>query len=300
MYSVLIMGGSDFVGSSLAKYLIKNKYEVDILTRGIKPINYKGIHQHLICDRMNEKTIKKSLKNKKYDYIFDISAQDKMDIEILFNSMDLTNLKKYILILSCESNMIVSKSQRKNVRNKRIAMEEYIEATLTPYIIVKSSHIYGYKNKVSDESYFFNKIEKSVPIKIPKDMKIKTQFIYIDDLINVLYSLMKSPYTKEIYNVTNPQVITLEEYINTCGEVMGKEPKIKYVDEDEIDLDLKQHFNFELEYDYLDIDKIIQQGIYIPNILLSNGIMDTYGWYKNINEQKIGIKNKLEQVFQIV
>lgn len=59
MYSVLIMGGSDFVGSSLAKYLIKNKYEVDILTRGIKPINYQGIHQHLICDRVNEKTLKR-------------------------------------------------------------------------------------------------------------------------------------------------------------------------------------------------------------------------------------------------
>lgn len=300
MYSVLIMGGSDFVGSSLAKYLIKNKYEVDILTRGIKPINYQGIHQHLICDRVNEKTLKKSLKNKKYDYVFDISAQDKVDIDILFNNIDLTNLKKYILILSSESNMVVSEFQRIKIRKKRISMEEYMKETLIPYMIVKPSHIYGDKNKLSDEAYFFNMISNSTSIEIPKDIKIRTQFIYIDDLIKVLYSLMISPYTKEVYNVTSPQIITLEDYINTCGEVIGKEPKIKYVDIDKINLELKQHFNFGLEYDYLNIDKIIQQGIYMPNVLLCNGIMDTYKWYKKVNEQKIVIKDKLEQVFQIV
>ena len=40
MYSVLIMGGTDFIGSELSKYFINKKYNVDIMTRGIKPINY--------------------------------------------------------------------------------------------------------------------------------------------------------------------------------------------------------------------------------------------------------------------
>ena len=32
MKSILVMGGSEFIGSALAKYLIKCEYNVDILT----------------------------------------------------------------------------------------------------------------------------------------------------------------------------------------------------------------------------------------------------------------------------
>ncbi len=35
MCSVLIMGGNDFITSSLAKYLIKNKYDVDIMIKSM-------------------------------------------------------------------------------------------------------------------------------------------------------------------------------------------------------------------------------------------------------------------------
>ena len=76
MYSVLIMGGSDFVGSSLAKYLIKKKYDVDIMTRGIRSIDYDGIGKHLICNRKNADEMKMILKDKKYDYVYDISIKN--------------------------------------------------------------------------------------------------------------------------------------------------------------------------------------------------------------------------------
>ena len=42
MKSILVMGGSMFVSSSLAKYLIEKGYNVDILTRGNKKIDYDG------------------------------------------------------------------------------------------------------------------------------------------------------------------------------------------------------------------------------------------------------------------
>ena len=61
------------------------------------------------------------------------------------------------------------------------------------------------------------------------------QFIYIEDFIKNLYSLVKSNHINETYNVTNPQVISLEEYINTYGEIIGKKPNIKYVDKEVTD-----------------------------------------------------------------
>lgn len=285
MYSVLIMGGSDFVGSSLAKYLIKNKYNVDIMTRGIKSITYDGIGRHLICNRKNADEMKMILKDKKYDYVYDISIKDKEDAEILIENLNSEVLKKYIVI----------SPQDNNIKEGELKIDEFIKNTSMPYIIIRPSNIYGDKNKISKEEYFFHKIEKSIPIKIPKNSNLKAQFIYIDDFVKVLFSLTKTTYVREIYNVTNPQVISLEEYINTCSEIVGKEANIKYIDSNIIDADIKQKF----ERSYLDIDKIIQHGLYIPNILLSNGISLLYDWYKKVYQEKKSIKNKIEKVLQI-
>lgn len=287
MYSVLIMGGSDFIGSSLAKYFIKKGYKVDIITRGIKPINYYGIQKHLICDRTKDGDINNIIQENKYDYVYDISARNKDDIEKLINNLDITQLKKYIFISPNKCNT--------DILTEQLKIEKFIERTSIPYIIVKYSNIYGLKNESSKEICLFKKIEKSDPIKIPKNRKMKTQFIYIDDFIKVLYSLVKTTHVREIYNVTNPQVISLEEYIRTCSEIIEKEPDIKYIDSSKMAEGLKEEF----EGSYLDIDKTIEHGLYIPNILLINGLSMVYDWYKNNNHKKVSIKDKLVRVLQI-
>lgn len=285
MCSVLIMGGSDFIGSSLAKYLIKNKYNVDIMTEGIKKINYEGVRKHLICDRKNVDEIKNVLKDKKYDYVYDISIKDKEDAKILMESLNNESLKKYIVI----------SSQDNNIKEEELKIEDFIQNTSIPYIIVRPSHIYGDKSKTSKEAYFFHKIEKSIPIIIPKNSNLKAQFIYIDDFVKVLFSLLKTIHIKEVYNVTNPQLISLEEFIKTCSEIIGKEANINYTDSNIIDTDIKQIFGG----NYLDIDKIIHHGLYIPNILLNNGIEILYSWYKRTYQEKISIKDRIEKVLQI-
>ena len=57
MESVLIMGGSDFIGKSLAKYFIKHRHKVDVLTTGsidYEGVNLKGRHVVIVCDLVDE------------------------------------------------------------------------------------------------------------------------------------------------------------------------------------------------------------------------------------------------------
>ncbi|MCC3870055.1 epimerase [Terrisporobacter mayombei] len=285
MCSILIMGGSDLISSSLAKYLIKNKYNVDIMIKGIRKINYDGVNKHLICDRKNVDEVKNILKDKKYDYVYDISIKDKEDAKILIENLNNESLKKYIVV----------SSQDNNIKEEELKIKDFIQNTSIPYIIIKPSHIYGDKSKICKEAYFFHKIEKSIEIVIPKNSNLKAQFIYIDDFVKVLFSLLKTTYIREIYNVTNPQIISLEECIKTCSEIIGKEANIKYTDSNIVDKEIKQIFGG----NYLDIDKIIQHGLYIPNVLLNNGIEILYSWYKQTYQEKISIKNKIEKVLQI-
>lgn len=285
MYSVLIMGGSDYIGSSLAKYLIKNKYEVDIMTRGRKDIEYKGIKNHLICDRKNLDEMKIILDDKKYDYVYDINARSKEDIEVLCESLDKEYLKKYIL---------VSPQDDIFIENQKV-IDEFVKSTTLPYIITKSSNVYGDNSKKTKEEYLFYKIEKSIPIEIPKDNNLRAQFIYIDDFVKVLCSLAKHGKTREIYNITNPQIISIDEYINVCSEVVGKKANVRYTDSSIADLNIRKKF----EKNHLDIDKIIQDGLYIPNILLNSGVESLYDWYNDVYNKKIKIKQKLGKVLKI-
>ena len=90
-------------------------------------------------------------------------------------------------------------------------------------------------------------------------------------------------------------------YLATCGEVMGKEPIIKYVDSDKIKIKERSYFPFKNTSCILEIEKLIDHGLYIPNILLEKGLRKTYEWYikkkPRMNDEKMV---EVEQVLKIV
>ena len=98
MESVLIMGGSDFIGKSLAKYFIKHRHKVDVLTTG--SIDYEGVNKHLLCDRKNLDELENALNGNEYTYIYDMTVFLKSEIEDLFKFVNRDTLKKYVVLSS--------------------------------------------------------------------------------------------------------------------------------------------------------------------------------------------------------
>lgn len=290
MESVLIMGGSDFIGKSLAKYFIRHKHKVDVLTTG--DVNYEGVNKHFSCDRKNLDELEKALKNNEYTYIYDMTAFFKKEIEDLFKFVNRNTLKKYVVL----SSSIVYKNSAKYITEdaekeinpaygkygiEKVQAEHYVIESDIPYIIIRPTHIYGPENNLYREIYFFDRIKqgKAIPVPIDKGEPALNQFIYIDDFVKVLYSLTKNDKIREIYNVATPQNITWKKLIETCGEVMGKEPIIKYVDSSKIKVKERSYFPFTNTSCVLEIEKLIDHELYIPNILLEKGLRKTYEWY---------------------
>ncbi len=312
MESVLIMGGSDFIGKSLAKYFIKHRHKVDVLTTG--RVNYEGVNRHFSCDRGNLGELEKALKDNKYTYIYDMTAFFKSEIEDLFKFVNRKTLKKYVVL----SSPIVYKNSKKYITEdgekevspdggqygiEKAQAERYIIESDIPYIIIRATHIYGPENNLYRETYFFDRIKEGKAIPVPSDRNepVVNQFIYIDDFVRVLYSLTKSDKVREAYNVSTPQCITWKKLIETCGEVAGKEPIIKYVDSDKIKIKERSYFPFKNTSCVLEIEKLIDHGLYIPNILLEKGLRKTYEWYIK-NRPKMDDKEMVEvdQVLKIV
>ncbi|MDD7794129.1 NAD-dependent epimerase/dehydratase family protein [Clostridium sp. 'White wine YQ'] len=290
MKNILIMGGTTFVSSSLAKHYIKQGYNIDILTRGIKTLDYNGFINHLICNRKSKSEVVEVLKKKSYEYIFDISAYTKEDVEILLTSIDKTNLKGYIF---CSSGAVYKPSDEpineedekgenpnwgKYGTDKKEA-EDYIINSKIPYVIFRPTYIYGEGNNLYREGYFFDRIKNKKPIPMPYGNNTKTQFIHIDDLVKIFESAMIMEKKNKIYNITNPDIVTFEDLINICGKALNEKPNIIRIDTNKVRNDVRTYFPFRDVTYMLNIKKLIDYGLHVPSISLKEGIIRAYTWY---------------------
>lgn len=290
MESILVVGGTTFVSSSLAKYLISKGYDVDILTRGLKPIDYDGYRKHLTCNRKLKNEMQEVLKGRIYDFIFDISAYTKSDVEILLTSIDTSKLKKYVF---CSSGAVYKPSDElieegfekcenpnwgKYGMDKREA-EDFITGNGAPYVIFRPTYIYGENNNLYREAYFFHSISNNKVIPLPFGNNTRTQFIHIDDLVRVFESVIENKTICKVYNVTNPEIITWETLLSKCGEAVGKKPIIKKIDVKKIKLEPRTYFPFRDVTYMLDIKQLIEDGLYVPKISLGEGLRKSYEWY---------------------
>lgn len=196
MDDILIMGGSTFVSSSVAKYLIGKGHIVDILTRGFKEIKYEGYRNHIVCNRKNKDKLEKSLENKSYKFIFGISAYTGDDVKILIECVNINMLNKYIF---CSSGAVYKESidilnedydKIENIHwgkygvDKKEAEDCIINSDIN-YAIFRPSYIYGEEKNLYRESYFFDRIKENKVTPVPFGNNTTTQFIYIDDMLKV-------------------------------------------------------------------------------------------------------------------
>lgn len=305
---ILIMGGTQFVGKSLAIFLISKGHQVSIFTRNKLPIDYRGIKSHFIGDRKIQSDLNQ-IKNILFDIVFDISAYELQDVTNLISYLYTPNLKKYIFMSSgtvyepseeemaesfpCGHNINWGNYGLNKLKIEQYLYEQYSKNQL-PISIVRPTYIYGIRNNLYRETYFFDSIRKNKIIPIPSG-KVKTQYIYIDDLLNFFQSLMESDFVVgETFNITNPQKKSWRELVEAAANVMSQSVEMIEVNCSE-ELKSRDFFPFRNCTYLLSIEKLKDFGLYIPKISIDDGLKLTYQWYLKENIQLFDTKmNKIE------
>lgn len=287
MFNILVLGDTLFVCDALVKHLINKGHEVDLLTSENITLNYMGYRTHIICNRRSKEDLRKVLKNKHYDIVFDISAYNKDDIEILFNCLDSKSLKKYIFFSSAAvyipSKEITFENSPKGENSilgeyglNKLNAEEYINDLINnnsvKAIIFRTSYIYGKGNNLYRENYFFDKIMNNEIIYIPNN-DVKIQFIHIDDLVKICECALYNDNLNRAYNVTSPNQISWRELVETCGNILKIKPTIKEVD---INSPLLRDFPFKNVDLNLNITDLRENGFHLPVIYLDQGLKLTF------------------------
>ncbi len=145
------------------------------------------------------------------------------------------------------------------------------------YTIVRYHNVYG-PNMGHEHvmPQFIRKLVKKEKFTVEGDGKETRAFCYIDDAINGTILVEENESEKErIFNIGNPEEVSMRELISSLSNVANEKINPIFIQKD----------NPGTKRRCPDITKAMLAG-YNPHIMLKEGLVKTFNWYKKIYSEK--------------
>ena len=292
MKKILVTGGAGFVGSHLVDRLVKEKYKVTVIDN-LSSGNIKNLSKSfkkidfIKVDISNYKKLVQKLKNKKFNYCVHLAAladivpsinnpKDYFNSNVVgtFNILNILKKQKISKIVysassSCygfpkkfptdESSSI--NPQYPYALTKRMGeelIEHWGQIYKIPFISLRFFNIYGPRSRTSGTYgavlgvFLAQKIAKK-PFTVVGNGKQTRDFTYVEDIVDVICSALKSKVKNQIFNVGSGKTYSINYLTKLIG---GKkiyipkrpgEPDCTFADISKIKKILKWRPKFTLE-----------------------------------------------------
>jgi UDP-glucuronate 4-epimerase len=143
--------------------------------------------------------------------------------------------------------------------------------------IIRPFTIYGPRGRPDMAPFLFTKwVSEGKPIKKFGDGSSKRDYTYIDDFVNGFISAIDKIFGYEIFNLGNSKPISLNDFIKTIENVVGKKAKI----------DIHPMQAGDVSLTYANIRKAKEMLGYTNNTKLKEGISKFWEWYREFHNIK--------------
>lgn len=308
---VLVIGGSKFIGLNLILKLSEYKHDITVINKDNRSNIFPDTVKHIKGNRKNHEEVKRVFKYEAFDVIFDICGFEPQDIDIFIDIFK-DRIKQYIF---CSTTSVYdfkkircfpikenfplkneSNSQDFEIRygsNKVLCEEKLLLNGYFPVTIFRPSYVFGpyaYDYRVE---YLLDRVIDGRTILIPQIGHNIVHFIHVYDLVDMFLSAMgnKDAYN-QAYNAAGMETTTILNFIELCEDIIGRIVNIKsynpnsltdILTEEEINkITLTKVYPFSLYFDFL---KAKNELNWNPKFNLSDGIRNTYEWYRNQNRK---------------
>ena len=295
MKKLLITGGTVFVSRYTAEYFVQKGYDVYVLNRGSRPQS-KGVTL-IEADRHSLGSV---LKDQYFDFVLDITAYTKVDIEDLLNGLG--SFGGYIMVSSSavypeygtqpfqeDGVLAVNKFWGKYGTDKIEAEQELLRRVPDAYVI-RPPYLYGPMNDVYREAFVFECALQDRKFCLPKDGGMQLQFFHVADLCRFMEIIMEKKPTNHVFNVGNRESILIKDWVGLCYKIAGKEPEFVNVYDD---VEQRKYFCFsDYEY-YLDVAK--QYGLMSDTVPMEDGLKEAFEWYLS-NKDEVDVRPYIQYI----
>ncbi len=295
---ILILGGTGFVGSNILKYAIKKNFSLVSVSKSRKSnikIKFKKNVVFLNLDLTYKKNLIKLFDKYQFDYIINASgyvdhSKNKKIIKehyiLIKNLVDVLKNKKIKSFIQLSSGLeygnyppphfenIVCKPRSLYAKSKNNSTKLLINAfrhNRLPVNVLRLYQVYGphqENNRIIPFIINASIQNKSFPC---SEGKQKRDFLYIDDLINLIDLIFKSNIKGEVFNVGFGRSYSLKKVINLVVKYLKKgEPKFGKIK-------LRKD---EIMDSYPNINKAKKLLNWHPKFSLIGGMIKTIKFYK--------------------
>ncbi len=275
---MLITGGTVFVSRYIAEYYVALGQEVWVLNRGTRPQS-DGVH-HIRADRH---ALGDELRGHHFDVVID-TAYTAADVDQLLDALD--GCGTYVLISSSavypewapqpfrEDGPLGENCHWGAYGVNKIEAERALQCRRPDAYILRPPYLYGPMNNVYREAFVFDCAMADRPFCLPGDGSLPLQFFHIRDLCRMIDALLREKPAQRVFNVGNPEPVTVREWVRQCYRAAGKEAAFQQVDKT---VDMRRYFCFR-DYAY-HLDVTAQRAL-LPEITpLGEGLREAFAWY---------------------
>jgi nucleoside-diphosphate-sugar epimerase len=301
--SVIVLGGSVFVGRHLVDALVARGDAVAVLNRGQTASQLPDGVEHLTADRTDLDQLRTVLDGRSWDAVYDVSgfvmAAGSGDIDSLVDLLD-GRVGRYVFVssimaydqssvgrfpwtedLPVNSDGATSYGGFKAATEQRL-MERH-RANGFPATVIRPAAIYGPDNNIFDmETPMFLRLLQHRPILVPHGGLVVGSYGHVDDLCDaMLVASTHDAAVGEVFNVTTDSV-DVNTYVRTLADIVGEEPDAVVVPDamlGEITEPVYSHLFGVRHHAMLSTDKASRLLGATPRYTLAAGHAQTYEWF---------------------
>lgn len=291
MTTILLTGGSGFIGKHLAAKLADDNFEVISADKTEYHFNNKFIKSYK--SDISKDSLDRIFTENKIDYVIHLAAQISVRDSVfnpendaqhnILGTLNLIkyckkyNIKKLIAIsTSAVYGEIINSPATENSPIKplspyavsKLAMENYIQISGLDFVIIRYSNIFGKGQNTKKEcgviSIFIEKMLKNEDVTIYGDGNQTRDFLYINDAIKIIEYVLLSDIKNDIINYSGNAPITINELFQLIADITGYKKQPVY----------KKRREGEIKFNALDNTKAKTLYNLIPTTTLEEGIRE--------------------------
>lgn len=240
---ILIISAKNNFASKITNKLSENDYSIvilDIFSDDFKNIDLENAFEKEKPDCVIYIPYQNSFETSISNPSSDIEKNILPLVKILENCIKF-NVKKIILFSNASiygdlKNSEIDEKSPKNPTNpyglSNSLMEEYVQATAIPYVILRLSNVYGLEFQPLNENgvveIFAKKMKENSSIDIFSNGEQKRDFIYIDDVSYLLVQTLKKDIKNEIINLSTNKSTSINELFEKMSKIYGYKKSPNY------------------------------------------------------------------------
>ena len=279
MKKILVTGGTVFVSRFAADYFARKGHDVYVLNR-----NSRQQLPNVTLIEGDRNNLGDKLKDYEFDAVLDITAYTREHVENLVNALG--KFGDYILISSSavypETNPQPFTQEQNCGPNciwgeygtNKLAAEEYLMKAVPQAYILRPPYLYGPMENIYREPFVFECAQSGRKFYLPGDGSMKLQFFHVEDLCRFMEILLEKHPRQRIFNVGNPDLVTVSEFAKLCYDAVGAQLETVQVEGHP----QRTFFCFH-EYQYhLDVTA---QSALMPELKpMALGMQESYQWFR--------------------